>query len=75
MPCFNLQFKVAEQFSQLMRQYPTAIPTAYPGDTGADWTHLILTYVIQVLYNAPSFMVTQLCSPTPAHRSQHGDWQ
>lgn len=44
----HLQFRVAEQFSQLMRQYPVAIPTAYGDDYGADWTHLILTYVIQV---------------------------
>lgn len=46
----TVQFKVAEQFSQLIRQYPTAIPTTYSGDYGADWTHLILTYVIQVCY-------------------------
>ena len=46
----TVQFKVAEQFSQLIRQYPSAIPTAYSDDYGADWTHLILTYVIQVCY-------------------------
>ena len=44
----RVQFRVAEQFSQLLRQYPVAIPTAYGADYGADWTHLILTYVIQV---------------------------
>ena len=43
-----IQFKVAEQFSQLMRTYPVGIPTAYSGDYGNEWTHLILTYVIQV---------------------------
>ena len=43
-----MQFKVAEQFSQLMRTYPVGIPTAYSGDYGNEWTHLILTYVIQV---------------------------
>lgn len=53
-----MQFKMAEQFGQLMRQYPAAIPTAYSSDYGNDWTHLILTYVIQVLQ-----LLLQIASP------------
>ena len=31
-----------------MRRYPADIPTAYEADWGQEWTHLFLTYVMQV---------------------------
>jgi hypothetical protein len=39
---------VAEEFSKKMWRYPVDMPTAYPGEWGNEWVHLILTYVIQV---------------------------
>ena len=30
-----------------MRRYPADIPTAYEADWGQEWTHLMLTYIIQ----------------------------
>ncbi|BDA50251.1 hypothetical protein COCOBI_15-3800 [Coccomyxa sp. Obi] len=41
------QYKVAEEYSEKMRWYPADIPTAYTGDYGNEWVHLVLTYVIQ----------------------------
>lgn len=44
----HLQYKIAEEYSEKMRRYPADIPTAYSGDYGNEWVHLVLTYVIQV---------------------------
>ena len=44
----HLQYKIAEEYSEKMRRYPADIPTAYTGDYGNEWVHLVLTYVIQV---------------------------
>lgn len=44
----RLQYKVAEEYSEKMRRYPADISTAYSGDFGNEWVHLVLTYVIQV---------------------------
>ena len=32
----------------MMRRYPADMPTAYEGDWGREWTHLILAWVVQV---------------------------
>lgn len=43
----HAQYKIAEEYSEKMRHYPADIPTAYSGNYGNEWVHLVLTYVIQ----------------------------
>lgn len=42
------QYGVAEEFSKKMQRYPADISTAYTGNWGNEWVHLVLTYLIQV---------------------------
>jgi hypothetical protein len=44
----DVQYKVAEEYSAKMRRYPADLATAYDGDYGREWVHLVTTWVIQV---------------------------